>query len=462
MDKQLAKQAAASFREQFGSAPTHLVWSPGRLNIIGEHTDYNLLPVLPMALSRGLVFAVAPNNRRAVRFANASREYEPFEISIEPAIPPAPAGNWSNYTRAAVHKAAELFGPERLAGFDAVVSSNLPPASGLSSSSALVVGSFLAHLTVSGIDMDPAAAADAMRVAEHYVGTAGGGMDQAAILLGRAGCALRIDFDPLRTEAVPVPADAAFFAIDSLTRAAKAGGARIEYNRRVFECSAGLELIAQWALSAGLVQEAGEWTSLRDASEGLGRAGINVSRAALAAIGTGNWTFDKLNDSLGERLDALLERKRLPARTSDAWQAFDGFRIFERLMHVFAEAGRVEECVAAFKAGDLSRAAAAMNASHASCRDLYHISTPEIERLVHNAMRSGAMAARIVGAGFGGSVVCLVRADDAAAFAAGMWAQHFVPAISAGDLPDSDASAVIIETRASAGADAWRMDAGEA
>ena len=200
--------------------PSRLVRAPGRVNLIGEHIDYCGLPVLPMALSRGVRVAFERRADRGTRLVNADARFAPGFFTIDASIPPAPAGDWSNYARAAAQALAQRF-PD-LRGVDALVQSDLPIAAGLSSSSALVVAMALALLHANGVTVPALELMELLAQGERYVGTAGGGMDQAIILGAQAGCASRIDFRPLRLTPTAVPADWRFIVAWSLVPAEKA------------------------------------------------------------------------------------------------------------------------------------------------------------------------------------------------------------------------------------------------
>ena len=185
---------AEAFREQFGSDPDRFVRAPGRVNLIGEHVDYAGLPVFPMALQYAVHIAVRPRDDRIVRVATSDPAYEPREFLLAPEIEPFTDGDWGNYVKAAAVGAAERYGAAR--GADLWIDSQVPVAAGLSSSSALVVAVLKSLLDVSGIDADPIELAEVAADSEQYVGTRGGGMDQAISVCAREGCAARIEFEP--------------------------------------------------------------------------------------------------------------------------------------------------------------------------------------------------------------------------------------------------------------------------
>jgi galactokinase len=199
------------FRERFpGIAPTHCVRVPGRVNLIGEHTDYNGLPVMPTAIEREIRMLVAPRLDRRVDLHNTAERFEPRSFMLSADIGPYATGDWGNYVKAGVQglvSEALDDGKELsdMRGFCALVDSDLPAAAGLSSSSAMVVASALAVLAVHGWPLDRVKLAEQMAAAERYVGTMGGGMDQAVVLLAQAGTSLKIDFFPLRATTVHLP-----------------------------------------------------------------------------------------------------------------------------------------------------------------------------------------------------------------------------------------------------------------
>ncbi|MES1257435.1 MAG: galactokinase family protein [Acidobacteriota bacterium] len=206
---------------------------PGRVNLIGEHIDYLGFPVLPMAITRRLTLRFTPRPDRLIRVS--SPDYGTREFEWLPALPPYPPGDFGNYVKAAAQAVATRWGSGKWGlsgGFDGTLTSTIPAAAGLSSSSALVTAVTLALLRLGGIEPDFEALMEVLPEGERYVGTRGGGMDHAVCLAGRKGCALRLDFDPVRFHAEPIPPVWAFFVAHSLRRAEKSGAARDEYNHR--------------------------------------------------------------------------------------------------------------------------------------------------------------------------------------------------------------------------------------
>jgi galactokinase len=201
---------------------------PGRVNLIGEHIDYLGFPVLPMAIARSLRLEFTPRPDRTIRVASPAYGVRAFEWT--PQIEPWAAGYFGNYIKAAAQTVGRRWGIG--CGFDGCVSSSIPAAAGLSSSSALVIAATLALLRMRGIPWDFTELMKVLPEGEMYVGTRGGGMDHAVCLAGRAGCALRIEFNPASVRPETIPADWTFFVAHSLRLAEKSGAVREEYNQR--------------------------------------------------------------------------------------------------------------------------------------------------------------------------------------------------------------------------------------
>ena len=200
-------------------------WAPGRVNLIGEHIDYHGLSVLPMALRQRINVAFERREDRRIRVESKgeSRDFE-WRADLLPVAP----GDWENYLRAAALAVSRKWGIG--IGVDAAITSDLPAAAGLSSSSALIVAFALALLQANGTRATFEELMEILPEGEHFVGTRGGGMDHAAALASKQGCASLIGFRPLSVRHVPIPPDWTFLAADSLVRAEKSGAARERYN----------------------------------------------------------------------------------------------------------------------------------------------------------------------------------------------------------------------------------------
>lgn len=314
-------------------------FAPGRVNLIGEHTDYNGGLALPFAIAAGvLVHATATGDQRILARSLNSGEQDEFALPE-----PAAAQGWRALVRGV---AAEL----RRAGFPLVgarlqIGGDLPQGAGLSSSAALEVALCLALLALSGVaDIDRLRIARLCSRVEHeWAGARTGLLDQLAALYGAADTALLIDFQSLTIEPVPLRLQAGWrlVTLDSGERHANASS---RYNERRAQCSRACELLGV--------------ESLREAS------------------------YDTV--------------ARLPEPSR------------RRARHVLDENARVRDTVAALRTNDLPAVGCLLNASHASLRDQYEVSTPAIEATVEQLLRAGAAGARIVGGGFGGHVLGLL------------------------------------------------------
>ena len=203
------------------------VWAPGRVNLIGEHIDYHGLPVLPMALKQRVEVKFEPREDRRIR-AMSEPAYGVREFEWREDLERVKAGDWENYLRAAARAVERKWGVGR--GIDATVTSNLPAAAGLSSSSALLVAFTLALLRANEWRATFEELMEILPDGEQFVGTRGGGMDHAAALASRAGHASLVSFHPVAVRHVPIPRDWAFLVADSGVRAEKSGAARERYN----------------------------------------------------------------------------------------------------------------------------------------------------------------------------------------------------------------------------------------
>lgn len=382
---------------------------PGRVNLIGDHIDYNGLPVLPMAIHRELRMVFRPRSDHTIRVENLQPTHAPVEFTTDHLPGRGPAGAWANYILAAVRELAPSVesGEPPLMGFDALMSSTLPSSAGLSSSSALVVATGLALMDSNDRVVERGELARRMARAERFVGTEGGGMDHAVVLCAEDASALFVHFAPPSTRAIAIPPGWCFLIAHSLERAEKSGAAQGEYNRRTREC--------------------------HDALDQLGES----SYAELLSV-----PADDIEGS-GGGVDDLLERAR--HRLSGS--------LWRRFRHVVTEYGRVLGAVDALAAGDLRAMGRLMSASHASLSEDFEVSTPRLDALVEMAVGAGAAGARLTGAGFGGAVVALCDHEGASGVVATLEAEFF-----AGHSAEfADLADVVFVAEASPGATLHRL-----
>jgi galactokinase len=332
--------------------------APGRVNLIGEHTDYNDGFVLPMAIEARIEMAARRRGGREVRVHSASYG-ETLAFSLAEPIQPDPGHPWSNYVRGVLW-ALQRAGIE-IGAMDLALGGTLPPGAGLASSAALEVATAMLARALSGFDMDPLRLARLCQQAENeFVGVQCGIMDPFVSLVARAGHALFLDCRSLEYEHIPLPLGEQVLAVcHSGVQHALVGS---EYNLRRRQC----------------------------------RAGVEVLRASFPGIRA-------LRDVSPEQLEAC--RPRLASE------------VHRRCRHVVTENQRVLESAAALRKGDLALFARLMDASHASLRDDYQVSCPEIDLLVDLARRQpGVLGARLTGAGFGGCTVNLLARAALEAF----------------------------------------------
>ena len=377
--------------------------APGRVNLIGEHTDYSGLPVLPVAIDRSTIVIAAGNDTGEVELANADPAWPARRFEIERHIAPYETGDWANYVKAAIQGVLDQFSARsNWRGASMVVGSTVPPAAGLSSSSALTVATAMAFMAVNQLELDPLETAAMVARSERYVGTHGGGMDQAVSILGRRDHALFIEFDPLRVRAIKMPANAALVVADSRQIADKSGTVRAEYNRRVVECSLAARILGH-ALKLDGVRILGDLVRAlphRNAAD-------LVETLAAAAPARLNANLKEAASILGVAQSSLDAELLSEGSTRIVLDSSRPLEILKRARHVLSETNRVIRAADALEAGHLDEMGTLMNASHQSLAGDFECSTPRLDALVECARRGGALGARLTGAGFGGSIVAL-------------------------------------------------------
>ena len=353
----VADRATAGFRQRYGAEPAGHWAAPGRVNLIGEHTDYNDGFVLPFALPLRTVVAAAPgpDGRWTVW---SELDDEPVEFGTAEADEPGGVAGWAAYV-AGVVWALRAAGHD-VPGARLAVASDVPVGSGLSSSAAIESAVLAALVDLGGLDL-PAQAWPrlAQRAENDYVGAPTGIMDQSAVIRGRAGHALFLDCRTEEVEQIPFDLDAAGLAVLVIDSRAPHRHADGEYAARRRSCEQG-------AAALGVA-------ALRD---------VDVAD-----------------------LDAALAR-------------LDDEETRRRVRHVVTENQRVLDTVALLRAGRVRDTGPLLTASHASMRDDFEITVPEIDTAVEAALAAGAYGARMTGGGFGGCVLALVDADAADAVAA--------------------------------------------
>jgi len=415
-----------AFLQAFGDgSEPRICRAPGRINLIGEHTDYNGLPVMPMAIDREIQVAFAPHDGGQIRLINADPQFKDAEFANGVDISPSATGSWENYCKAAIQSLNRHFSVSDYPGMALLFAGVIPPAAGLSSSSALVVAAALAYLAVLGKrlehDISRAVLANVLAEGEQYVGTRGGGMDQAIILLAKRGHATKIDFFPLRTEPVPLPESHVIVACNSLVKAAKTGDALHRYNEGPLTCR-----LIRAMVEKHIQDDFGEDVEIERLGD-LWLGNLCLTHSEVADIFA--QTFPSETTTL-KQASAVLGISTAEIRKrwlGELPEPEGGFRLQARARHQRTEYQRVEAARDALLAGDVFELGRLMNASHESCARDYAVSCPELDRLVEVAREAGAIGARLTGAGFGGCTVNLVPAAAATEFCERVQSTYYAP-----------------------------------
>jgi galactokinase len=360
----LADKAHERFQDLFGAPPAGVVFAPGRVNLVGEHTDYNDGFVLPMAIQKGIAFAFTPRIDDVLRVHSAdvtqTRDLRLADLKHRVNVEPdrtGQRGGWFGYVAGIAWSMLGAGMPLR--GADIALTGNLPMGGGLSSSAALEIGVARVLSAVAQTEWDPKAIAlIAERAEREFAGVACGIMDQLVVAAAHEDCALMIDCRSLETRDVPLPPQMSVLILDSGVRRDLASSA---YNDRRASCE----------------------------------------RAA---------------DAIRVRHPEVIALRDADLTMLDEVQSAISGEDYRRARHVILENPRPAAMSEALTTGNLTRAGQVMKDSHASLRDLYDVSTPELDLLVDVAASvPGCHGARLTGAGFGGCVVAIadVGANDA-------------------------------------------------
>ncbi|MCS7004649.1 MAG: galactokinase [Cytophagales bacterium] len=350
----------SKFIERFSSKPQCFYKAPGRINLIGEHTDYNEGFVLPAAIDKEIVFAISPNHSDRVRlFTYDFNDY--FEFSLQ--IVKKSSVSWVNYILGVIAQFQK--NGYALSGFDCVYGGDVPSGAGLSSSAAVECGLAFALNDLFSFGIDKMTLAKMAQKAEHeFVGVFCGIMDQFASIFGREGYVVRLDCRSL--EYVYFPFDMSEYKIVLCDTQVKHSLASSEYNTRRYECEQGVLLLQK---HYPFIQ------SLRDVSI------------------------------------EILEKHKEELSTN----------VFKRCLYVVKENMRVLQACQALEKGDLKSFGQLMYASHEGLSKDYQVSCKELDFLVEKAQqRSEVIGSRMMGGGFGGCTINLVKKESVDSFVEAM------------------------------------------
>ena len=347
----IAGRLIDTFTSVHGRSPVGCFTAPGRVNLIGEHVDYNDGKCLPMALRHATYAALAPRDDDRVSVTSLQQD-EPWHGRID-ALGPGDVDGWAAYV-AGVAWALQQEGVE-LPGLDIVVDSRVPVGAGLSSSAALECSVALGLCAAAGIPVDAEVrrrlVTACMRAETDVAGAPTGGMDQTVSLLATAEHALLIDCRDWSTEQVPWD-----------------------------PTSAGLELLVVDTRAQHSLTDGGYESRRKDCEAGAHTLGV----ASLRGVDDPEAALSQLKDE----------------------------RVRRRARHVFTEMARVEEAVDQLRRCDFEGLGRTFNASHDSLRDDFEVSCPELDVVVSTALERGALGSRMTGGGFGGSAIALVSQDS--------------------------------------------------
>lgn len=394
------------FASKFGSLPCFYARVPGRVNLIGEHIDYCGFSVLPMAIEQEMVLAVGFNDADMIKLINLdSDKYEDFSCSVNDLQIDTSHPQWYHYFLCGYKGISESHHVQHK-GFDIVVKGTVPPSAGLSSSSALVCASALAVSFANRISLTKLEIANLCACSEQYIGTQGGGMDQAIGFLAEPGTAKLIDFNPLKTHNVPLPKGVAFVVANSCVEMNKAASS--QFNIRVIECRLAAKVLAK--------MHGFEWQNVQKLSEIpvlLQKDLSEIANVVQSCISQHAYTRAEICSILE------INDVEFSSILSKNTQHIQEFKMYQRTKHVYEEAARVRQ----FKFicdnnsdNAIQELGTLMNKSHESCRDLYECSHPDLDELVSIALEAGAIGSRLTGAGWGGCCVSLVMENKVCEF----------------------------------------------
>ena len=396
----------AQFEEKYAYKPKFVARAPGRVNIIGVHVDYSGYGVLPMATEQDIAIAFGVNNDSTINFFNTNPAYSDATAPVEGFA--IDGLNWHHYFLCGYKGVVETVCIQNPVGIDILLNGNIPPSAGLSSSSALVCCAVLVTLVANGVEMpSKKELAELCAHSERYIGTEGGGMDQAICFLAEQGQATMVKFNPIVCTGVELPEAVAFVISNTLVEINKATFSN--FNERVMECRLAAQVIAK---KRGL-----EWKSVNKLLSLQEK--LTLTLKDMPSVVTDNLhSTPYFRQEICDLLELTDKELELGLCTNS--KHMQTFELHNRAMHVYQEAARVIDFKETANSGkdNGEKLGALMNDSHTSCSKLYDCSCSELDELVALCKASGALVSRHTGAGFGGCVVSMVYARDVPMFIA--------------------------------------------
>ena len=437
---------AKRFRELHGDGPVLLLRAPARINILGEHVDYvSYLPTqsLPFgSREHDMLMMIRASDTDQIHGASSAEEYSVFSFSLREGPPivgetdldeawlsylfahPTKQSHWSNYVRGPAFFSRLQFGDRVKRGFSFLIDSGIPAGGGASSSSALVVLANAALRTVNGIEQEPLQLARDSAKAEWYVGTRGGSMDHITICLARPNQAVLISFKDQEAQQMNLPGEDFRWVTFFSEPADKGREVMIEYNER-----AAVSRIVIPALIEGWKKHhPSVYKQFRRVIESLDQEALD--------------RLESLIQELPITLSLAELRKTFPEAFSECAQSFPALvaerserplQIRRRALHHIGEIRRVATAAKALTANQTSDVVMRvlgnlLSESHRSLRDLYEVSTPDVERLIEIIQSTpDVYGARLMGGGFGGNVLALTRSEGVSALIEQVQATYYEP-----------------------------------
>ncbi|XP_073308911.1 galactokinase-like [Primulina huaijiensis] len=459
----------SKFLDFFGHPPDIYARSPGRVNLIGEHIDYEGYSVLPMAIRQDTIVAIRKREEgeteKVLRIGNVNSEK--YALCTYPADPDQEIDlknhRWGHYFICGYkgfYEHAKLKGIDvgETVGLDVVVDGIVPTGSGLSSSAAFVCSSTIAIMATFGANFPKEELAQLTCECERHIGTQSGGMDQAISVMAQSGFAALIDFNPIHATEVQLPAGGTFVIAHSLAESQKAVTAATNYNNRVVECRLasivlGIKLGMKPEEAIANIKTLSDVEALCVSFAGT-RGSSDPVIAVKELLKEEPYSAEDIENITNEKLQAIFAGS---PSSLDVLRAANHFKLHQRAAHVYSEAKRVyafKDTVSSKSSEEdmLKKLGDLMNESHYSCSVYYECSCPELEELVKICRDNGALGARLTGAGWGGCAVALVKENIVPQFILNLKEQFFQSRIDKGVINKNDLGQYLFASKPSGGA----------